>query len=94
MDPDDHVCLCYKVSLRKLTTFMNVKQPTVASQLNECFGAGTGCQWCVPFLEKLYEQWKAGEVPDLKMPPAEYAQRREAYRDSGRQRRLDDYPTD
>ena len=94
MDPDDHVCLCYKVSLRKLTTFLNVNQPSVPSQLNECFGAGTGCQWCVPFLEKLYEQWKAGEVPDLKMAPGEYAQRRESYRDSGRKRRMDDYPED
>lgn len=94
MDPDDHVCMCYKVSLRKLTTFMNVNKPAVASQLSECFGAGTACQWCVPFLMKLYEQWKAGETPNLTMAPGEYAERREAYREAGRKRRVDDYPQD
>jgi len=83
MDPDDHVCLCFRVSQRKLVTFMNVNQPKVASQLSECFGAGTGCQWCVPFLKKLHAQWEQGEEPDLPVSPTEYAQRRKRYHDTG-----------
>lgn len=79
MQPDDHVCLCFRVSQRKLVTFMNVQRPRVASQLSECLGAGTGCQWCVPFLRKLHGQWTAGEEPDLPVSPVEYAQRRKAY---------------
>lgn len=83
MDPDDHVCLCFRVSLRKLTTFMNQTSPTVASQLSDCFGAGTGCQWCVPFLRKIHAQWSAGESPDLPVSPETYAARRATYRTLG-----------
>jgi NAD(P)H-nitrite reductase large subunit len=83
MNSDDHVCLCFKVSQRKLVTFMNVEQPQVASQLSECFGAGTGCHWCVPFLNKLFEQWRRGEEPNLPVAPADYAARRKEYHKRG-----------
>jgi bacterioferritin-associated ferredoxin len=84
MDPDDHVCLCFRVSLRKLTTFMNQTRPSVPSQLSECFSAGTGCQWCVPFLKRLHGQWQRGETPDLPVSPDEYAKRRAKYHQLGR----------
>lgn len=84
MDPDDNVCLCYRVSLRKLVTYMNVEKPEVASQLSECFGAGTGCQWCVPFLKKLHAQWCEGETPDLPISPETYATRRREYKTTGK----------
>ena len=58
MQPDDNVCLCFRVSLRKLVNYMEREQPTVASQLSECLGAGTGCQWCVPYLRGLHAQWR------------------------------------
>jgi bacterioferritin-associated ferredoxin len=80
MQPDDHVCLCFRVSLRKLTAFLKCQQPKVPSQLSECLGAGTGCQWCVPFLQKLHRQWQAGREPDLPSAPAEYDRRRARYR--------------
>lgn len=83
MQPDDHVCLCFHVSLRKLRTFMNREQPRVPSQLSECLGAGTGCQWCVPFLKKLHQQWEAGQTPDLPIAPQEYARRRRSYHRTG-----------
>lgn len=83
MDPDDHVCLCYHVSLRKLVNFMNQERPSVPSRLSECFGAGTGCHWCVPFLVRLHEQWQRGELPDLSVSPESYAKRRAAYHESG-----------
>ena len=84
MDPDDHVCLCFRVSLRKLRTFLAREQPSVASRLSDCLGAGTGCHWCVPFLEELHRQWEAGEEPQLPVPPAEYAAKRLDYHRTGR----------
>lgn len=83
MEPDDHVCLCFHVSLRKLTAYMNREQPKVASQLSECLGAGTGCHWCVPFLRKLHQQWQSGETPQLPVSPESYASRRKAYHRDG-----------
>ena len=55
MKLDDEVCLCFHVTRRKVTQFIRVNRPEVASQLSECFGAGTGCGWCRPFLEKIFE---------------------------------------
>ena len=84
MDPDDHVCLCFRVSLRKIVGFCKREKPRVASQISECLSAGTGCQWCVPFLEKLHAQVREGaEHPDLPVPPEEYAARRARYRKPG-----------
>ena len=83
MDPDDHVCLCFHVSLRKLTTFMNRECPRVPSQLSDCLGAGTGCHWCVPFLEEIYRTWEAGGQPDLPASPEEYASCRKHFRVTG-----------
>lgn len=80
MDPDDHVCLCFHVSLRKLRAYLKREQPKVPSQLSECLGAGTGCHWCVPFLEKLHRQAEIGEEPNLSVSPESYAKRRAAYR--------------
>lgn len=62
---------------------MNREEPRVPSQLSDCLGAGTGCQWCVPFLKKLHRQWEAGETPNLPVAPEEYAKRRKAYHRSG-----------
>ena len=83
MHDDDHVCLCFRVSLRKIRTFMNANEPSVPSQLSECLGAGTGCQWCVPFLTKLHAQWEAGQEPDLPISPESYAARRKSYHQTG-----------
>ena len=80
MERDDHVCLCFHVSLRKLQAYLAREKPRVPSQLSECLGAGTGCHWCVPFLEKLHRQWAEGEDPQLPVSPESYAKRRAAYR--------------
>jgi len=53
MNPDDPVCLCFHVTRRKVINFIRVEKPSRASQLSECFGAGTGCGWCRPYLERL-----------------------------------------
>ena len=83
MDPDDDVCLCFHVSLRKISNFIERERPRVASQISECLGAGTGCQWCVPFLRRLHAMHARGEPMDLPVSPEEYARRRSRYRASG-----------
>jgi len=83
MQPDDHVCLCFHVSQRKLVAYMKRECPRVASQMSECLGAGTGCHWCVPFIEELFEQWQGGEEPGLDVAPEEYASSRKRFHKTG-----------
>ena len=56
MSPDDELCLCFHVTQRKVVNFIRIEKPKRPAQLSECFGAGTGCGWCRPFLERLFEQ--------------------------------------
>ncbi|MBS0188051.1 MAG: (2Fe-2S)-binding protein [Planctomycetes bacterium] len=79
MDPDDEVCLCFRVSLRKIRTFLAVNNPPVASLISECLSAGTGCGWCVPFLKHLHAQHAQGQTPDLHVSPERYAGARLSY---------------
>ena len=84
MRDDDHVCLCFHVSKRKIVNFLKRERPAYASAISECLGAGTGCQWCVPFLRKLHQQVMSGEAePDLPVSPEEYAAKRASYRKTG-----------
>ena len=84
MDPDDHVCLCFHVSKRKIVNFCRREKPAFASVISDCLSAGTGCMWCVPFLKKLHEQVMAGVAePDLPVSPEEYASRRAKYGATG-----------
>lgn len=81
MDDDDELCLCFHVTRRKVVNYIRVQRPTRASQLSECFGAGTGCGWCRPFLERLMEQ---AAVDDTKIDlpdPQTYAAQRNSYRE-------------
>lgn len=82
MDPDDEVCLCFHVSLRKIRTFLARENPPVASLISECLSAGTGCMWCVPFLKHLHRQHQQGLEPDLKVSPEEYARTRLIYHET------------
>lgn len=83
MEPDDDVCLCFHVSLRKIRTFIEREDPPVASLISECLGAGTGCGWCVPYLKKLHADHQRGTTPDLAMTREQYADRRSTYRQTG-----------
>ena len=83
MTPDDEVCLCFHVTRRKVSQYIRVERPEVASQLSDCFGAGTGCGWCRPFLERIFQSERdpakpldEGDLPDV----SQYAQSRSAYR--------------
>lgn len=79
MEPDDHVCFCFRVSLRKIRTYLKREDPPVASLISDCLGAGTGCQWCVPFLKHLHAPHQRGETPDLNISPQRYAEARLTY---------------
>lgn len=83
MDPDDHVCLCYRVSLRKIRAYLAREDPPVASLISECLDAGTGCGWCVPFLEHLHAEHTRGRTPDLRISPQRYAEARTGFKKSG-----------
>lgn len=76
MSPDDLICYCYEVPLRKLTSYAQRIRPRCASQMTGCLGAGTGCGWCIPFLEKIAadpERFIPAEAAD------DYAARRQRY---------------
>lgn len=83
VDPDDHVCLCFHVSLRKIRGYLAREDPPVASLISECLSAGTGCQWCVPFLKHLHAQHQRGEMPDLRISPQRYAAGRKGFHHTG-----------
>lgn len=85
MKLDDQVCYCFHVSKRKIMNFLRVHQPRRASQLSECGGAGTGCGWCVPYLQKCFRdhQQQAGLTEDPQTA-AEYAAGRAAYLKAGK----------
>ncbi|MSR28853.1 MAG: (2Fe-2S)-binding protein [Phycisphaerales bacterium] len=85
MQLDDEVCLCFHVSQRKILAHLEHERPKCASQLSECFSAGTGCHWCVPFLTELHRRWSSGESMELIDSPADYAQRRQAYKAARKQ---------
>ncbi len=65
MDRDDELCLCFHVTRRKVENFIRVEKPQRPGQLSECFGAGTGCGWCGPFLQRLLEQARCNSTDAL-----------------------------
>jgi bacterioferritin-associated ferredoxin len=67
MNEDDELCLCFHVTRRKVRQFIRTQQPKLASQLSECYGAGTGCGWCRPFLKRMLE----AEIPSAALPVSE-----------------------
>jgi NAD(P)H-nitrite reductase large subunit len=82
---DDEICLCFGVTKRKVMTFIRVEKVQRAGQLADCFGAGTGCGWCRPFLEGLLQDMQeTGAGPESPSPQA-YAEMRERFlRSTGR----------
>jgi NAD(P)H-nitrite reductase large subunit len=77
---DDELCLCFHVSKRKVINWVRVTKPRRPSQLSECYGAGTGCGWCRPFLERIYRELQLGEIPQVPEPTSdEYRRSRSKY---------------
>jgi bacterioferritin-associated ferredoxin len=91
MELDDELCLCFHVSLRKVKNFVRIEKPRRVGQMSECFGAGTGCGWCRPYLKRLFEQAQQQleisdvELPDDELPEVdEYARLRTHYVKEGK----------
>ena len=77
MNPDDEICYCYHVSLRKLVNFAKRECPQRPSQMTECLNAGTGCGWCIPVLKKIAEDPDCFDSTDIM--PDEYGAQRKRY---------------
>ena len=85
MGPDEELCLCFHVTQRKVLNFLRVERPQRVGQLSECFGAGTGCGWCRPYLKRLFDQAAAAGQIEADLPSAtDYARMRSRYIDDGR----------
>src|SRR5262245_61205203 len=86
MHLDDELCLCFHVTKRKVLNFLQVERPRRASQMSECFGAGTGCGWCRPYLKKLFEaaHQNRQSAAEVELPePKDYAAGRTTYVQAG-----------
>lgn len=83
MQPEDHVCLCFGVSLRKIQNYLAREDPQVASLISECLGAGTGCGWCVPYLKALHEMHTDGQTPTIEGTATEYQDGRLRFKTTG-----------
>ncbi len=80
MDLDDKLCYCFHISRRKIVNYVKRERPRRASQISECFGAGTGCGWCIPFLKKIHEEIVAGDIVEgSDISAAEYEEMRSSY---------------
>ncbi len=78
MQPDDKICYCYDVSLRKLLSFARRERPERSSAMSNCLDAGTGCGWCIPYLIRIAEDPDGFALSGLE--PGEYATLRDEYR--------------
>lgn len=78
MGPDDHVCYCHHVPLRKLWYYALRRKPSRPSQMSECLGAGTGCGWCIPILKRIHEDPERFDATSI--DSATYEQERAEYR--------------
>jgi len=77
MKPDDKICYCYGVPMRKLVSYSRRVRPKRPSQMTGCLGAGTGCGWCIPFLVRIAQDPDVFALEDL--TPEQYARRRKQY---------------
>jgi len=86
MELDDTVCFCFHVTKRKIVNFIRITRPRRASQLSECFGAGTGCGWCRPLLVHYFVQMveQGIDEPGDELAPERYAALRRKYLRGGK----------
>jgi NAD(P)H-nitrite reductase large subunit len=82
MDLDATLCYCFHIKKRKIVNWVKQNRPQRASRISECFGAGTGCGWCIPFLKRIHRQIVAGDIVEAEnITSAEYEELRRTYRE-------------
>ncbi|MBM4002683.1 MAG: (2Fe-2S)-binding protein [Planctomycetes bacterium] len=79
MELDDELCLCFHVTKRKVVNFLRIEKPKRAGELSHCFGVGTGCGWCRPFLQRLFDQSQVCSSTDPLPDAGAYAEQRSRY---------------
>ena len=85
MRDHDHICLCSVVSKRAAVVLCRQREQSVADLVRTCISIGSGCLWCVPYLELLHKQVMDGvEDPDIDMSAEEYARCRDNYHLTGK----------
>lgn len=85
MELDDELCLCFHVSRRKVVNYLRIEKPQRVAQLADCHGAGTGCGWCRPFLQRLFDAAQAAGKTAPELPTStEYARGRSDYVRAGK----------
>jgi len=85
MELDNELCLCFHVSKRKVINYLRIERPQRVGQLSDCHGAGTGCGWCRPFLQKLFDAAQTPDQPTPELPSsADYAHARGDYVRAGK----------
>ncbi len=94
MKPDDELCLCFHVSWRKVLNYLRIHKVKHASQLSECYGAGTGCGWCRKQLIRLTEASRLvpPDSQDVEGWLAENSPAKQAYTE-GRKKHIDEGKT-
>ena len=84
MELDEELCLCFHVTKRKVVNYLRIERPQHMAQLSECFGAGTGCGWCRPFLRQLFKASRGSQAKDGLPTAEDYAQQRACYVQAGK----------
>lgn len=79
MDLDSNLCFCFHLKKRKIVNYVRQNRPRRASQISECFGAGTGCGWCIPFLKRIHRQVLTGESVEEELTAEQYEALRKGY---------------
>lgn len=80
METNDELCLCFHVTQRKVANYLRIEKPKHLGQLAECYGAGTGCGWCRPFLKRMFEAAAQDASADAQLPSAQdYMEQRGDY---------------
>jgi len=85
MKPDDEICYCFHVTLRKLVNFARRTRPQKPSQLSQCLDAGTGCGWCIPVLRRIHAQASTDGPADDNATLSDVAESATDYADARRQ---------
>ncbi len=76
---DDHVCLCFHVTKRKLLNFIRIEKPKWVSQLSECL-CGESVRLCRPFLKRLLDDCADNlQNDDDELTSEDYARLRSDY---------------
>lgn len=81
MEDQDEICMCFHVTQRALRKFIRLEKPVRESQLSECFGAGTGCGWCRPYLKMIFEASQTDQAgQQIEISAEQYSEARSEYR--------------